>query len=354
MRRFLPAAALSLLLATPALASEGLPDLQIENLQVPQPVRAGEEVRLDLQVVNRGLAPTGGARVCLRVDGKTVGTWRLREHLPPGSREKVQLRWTPDREGTARLAVEVDPDRAIPEAEEANNLQETSVEVAAGLQVDLELVELVAPQPLRQGSAGEILVRVANPGDAPAWSVHVRLLRDGQPVAERTVRGELPPKATRSIPLSWIPKESGDAELVATVDLGARSSEASSDNNTLRATFPVLPRAAVNLQALRLEAPELRVGREALVQAVVRNDGDLPAFGCKVTLLVDGVPVAMGNSQSGLEAGDEVRVPLRWTPDRPGTARLEMEVEARASGQERATDDNRAALEVQVSERKER
>lgn len=332
-----------------------LADLQVEDLEVPHPLRVGEEARLELEVANRGDLGTGGARVVLLVDGQPAGTWRLQKHLKPGNRESVRLGWTPTREGAVTLVVEVDPDGAIPELDETNNRNEgVSVDVAARRQPDLQPLELLAPQTLRQDTPGELLVRVANEGDAAAHSVHVQVSRpDGRLLVERTVRVDLAPNSSRSIALAWIPSESGDLELVATIDPQGRYAEASRDNNTLHGVVNVQPRAAADLQAVRLDAPALRAGREARLEAVVRNEGDLPVFGCRVVLLVDGQPTAIGNSQSGLEPGDEVRVPLKWTPEQPGPHKLTFEVEARAAGPERNLQDNAAApLEVEVAEPK--
>lgn len=369
MRFSIQAAALGLLLLSPALTSVAgaepgppapgatgpealesqlLPDLQVEEFSVPRDLRAGQEALLEVRVANRGQAETGGARVRLRVDGRVVGTWRLQQHLFPGDRERVPLRWTPEKAGNGTFSVEVDPDGGVAESDEGNNVREAPFVVAERPQVDLEAKALVAREPLREGSPGEVLVTVSNRGEAPAHSVRVRLVLEGRTVAERTVRAELPPRATRALPVSWIPDRAGDLELTAELEVGAGSDEASREDNRVRALLPVAPRLAADLAAVRLECPSLLLGKEAQMQAVVRNAGDLPVFGCRVFLLADGVPVASANAPSGLEPGDEIRVPLTWTPDRAGTRTLQIEVQAHQGTTERSLEDNRASLEVTV------
>lgn len=331
------------------------PDLQIQDLKLPKGLRAGEPVRIDMRVVNEGEAATGGARVVLLVDGKAVGTWRMQKRLKPGYSEAVRMSWTPDGSGTFTLVAAVDPDEAVAEADEANNRQEVAAEVAERRQPDLQAAEILPSGDLRQGKPSEILVRVANRGTAEAHSVALQLKAGGQVVAERTVRLDIAPGASRAIPLTWIPRTAGLLALEVLVDPQGRYPEATRDNNAVRGSAEVLPQAAADLQAVRIDAPEdLVVGRETRLEAVVRNEGDLPAFSCRVFLLVDGEPTAVGTSPSGLDPGAEVRVPLKWTPDQTGSRKLEIEVETRASGADRSLSDNRTSSQVEVGEPKGR
>lgn len=331
------------------------PDLQIQDLVVPKGLRAGDPVRIDLRVANEGEVPTGGARVELLVDGKPVGTWRMQKRLKPGNTENVRLSWTPDRDGSFTVVAVVDPDDAVAEADETNNRMEATADVAERRQPDLLAQELLPSGDLRQGKPSEILVRVANKGTAPAHSVALELKADGQVVAERTVRLDIAPGSARAIPLTWIPKTAGPLSLEVAIDPKGRYPESSRENNTIRGKGEVLAQAAADLQAVRIDAPDsLVVGRMARLEAVVRNEGDLPAFSCRVFLLVDGEPAAVGTSPSGLDPGAEVRVPLKWTPERTGSMKLEIEVETRASGADRSLADNKTEAQVEVVEPKER
>lgn len=332
-----------------------LPDLQIRDLSLPKGARAGEPANLGLRVVNEGEAPTGGARVGLLVDGRPAGTWRLQQRLKPGQGEAVTLAWTPAKAGPRALTVVLDPDGAVAEAEEGNNREEAAVEVAEARKPDLLAQEILPSGELRQGRPAEVLVRVGNKGTAAAHSVVLQLKVGGEVAAERTVRLDIAPGGERAIPLTWIPKAAGPVALEVVVDPQGRYAEGSRENNTARRDLAVLPAAAPDLQAVRLDAPDrLVVGREVRLEAVVRNEGDLPAFSCRVTLLVDGEPAAVGSSHAGLDPGGEVRVPLRWTPERVGSARLEFVVETRSAGAERNPEDNRAGATFEVGEPKER
>lgn len=330
-------------------------DLQIQDFAVAKGTRVGEPLHVDLRVVNEGEVATGGARVALLVDGQPAGTWRMQKRLKPGHSENVRLSWTPASPGTYTVTAVVDADDAVVEADEANNRQEGTAEVAERRAPDLQAQEILPSGDLRQGKPSEILVRVANKGTAPAHSVILQLKADGQVVADRTVRLDIAPGNSRAIPLTWIPKTAGPVDLEVTVDPQARYAEVSRDNNVVKEKADVLAQAAADLQAVRLEGIEdLVVGRAARLEAVVRNEGDLPAFSCRVFLLVDGSPAAVGTSPTGLDPGAEVRVPLKWTPDHTGPMKLEIEVETRAASADRSLEDNRASAQVEVAEPKER
>ncbi|RLF14010.1 MAG: hypothetical protein DRJ97_07025, partial [Thermoprotei archaeon] len=107
-----------------------LPDLTVEFTKLPSEPVAGESYTVEVKVSNIGEREAGAFKVRLEVDGKVIGE-EVVEVLAAGASKTVEFTWTPEAEGTYTLKATVDPENAVAESNEANNVATASVIVKA-------------------------------------------------------------------------------------------------------------------------------------------------------------------------------------------------------------------------------
>ncbi|MDD4313952.1 NosD domain-containing protein [Methanoculleus sp.] len=110
---------------------EALPDLAVTSLEVPASASTGTTYTVTATVENTGDAAAPGTAVALAVDGTEVGRKEI-SALGPGGSATVAFAWTPSASGTMEVAVQVDPDCTVTDANRANNLRSGSVAVEGG------------------------------------------------------------------------------------------------------------------------------------------------------------------------------------------------------------------------------
>jgi subtilase family serine protease len=103
----------------------------------PEHPIVGEQVRLELTIVNRSGNDARGVRVTLFAGKNEIAS----NTADVGARQKVRtsLLWTPKAAGTYSLVAIVDPDRRFVEENRADNVISTVVAVSAAGQQDAEL-----------------------------------------------------------------------------------------------------------------------------------------------------------------------------------------------------------------------
>lgn len=312
--------------------------LGIEALEVPtKEVYAGEKVEVMVRVANLGEGAVGGTTVVLLEEGKEVARQRLLRRLGSGSKENVAFDWIPRQAGTLALSAALDPASSEP----APNV---AVKVEPARQAELAIESVSFDAPPRENAACLVTVRVVNRGNAATFAIPVELKVGSTVVARKTERGRFEAGSIIDVPVRWVPKGGGSLNLVAAL-AGA------SQGTTVK--VDVLGKPGVNLKVVRVEVPgKVLAGRPTQFVACVVNTGEIPAFSCTVTLKEGGMPVASARAEESLEPGHEVKVPLSWTPGRPGPGTVVAEVESGGPGLESTTEDNRTEVQFEVLEPK--
>lgn len=147
----------------------GAPDNLVVRISLP----AGSTYRAAYDLA--GAVP--GAFVCAHRGGAVVecsgGTV---ESL--GSRAIRIQTFAPAPQGTARIQAIVDPDNAVPEADETNNSADETTQIKAGeitevqgTYIDLKVKSIVAPVEVGTSSTLDYAVTIENPGAADAFDV---------------------------------------------------------------------------------------------------------------------------------------------------------------------------------------
>ncbi len=226
--------------------------------------------------------------------------------------------------GPRLLRVRVDPDDAIPEADESDN----DVEVGLGDARTNELEVVAATQSAAEVRVGETLTvtaEVRNRGTLDVPSIPVQLARDSGAGPEELARASVgvPAGASRVVTLDWIPvTPEEDAPLVVRVDPFDLLHERREDDNArplrLRVRASGLPNLVVTGAEVGVTPDPPLEGQAAAVTAVVRNTGE-SASGAFVVRFFTGDPDAGGVSLgeapvASVEPGGARAVTLDWTP----------------------------------------
>lgn len=163
-----------------------LPDLQITELQISEPLLAGEKMQITYTVVNRGTVATHTDRwaddfyFCTTSAFDVTKAIQLssRAHngkLEPDSSYTCTVEYTipPSLQGNYRCFVRTDAADAIVEADEQNNLSSQQVYVNNGNDrpVDLVIRAISMPATIIAGQPVTITYTVANRGEYPATGI---------------------------------------------------------------------------------------------------------------------------------------------------------------------------------------
>ncbi|WP_168169243.1 CARDB domain-containing protein [Thermococcus sp. 5-4] len=100
--------------------AERLPDLVVLNVSVPSIMQAGDNVTVNVTVLNSGNASASDVNVTLYADSDILGS-ALISALNPGANVTLSFNWTPEYAGIYNLTAVVDPDNSIEEFNESNN-----------------------------------------------------------------------------------------------------------------------------------------------------------------------------------------------------------------------------------------
>ncbi len=159
--------------------SEGF-DLAVATSQLqvlPEAPELGEDVRIRARVRNAGTVDAPASELALELE--TPQGWdqlqRRTVTALAGAQVDVDFVWRPEREGLHRLRVSADPDNALAELDEVNNLAPFDVEIGRSIEPDLLVVPgsvRVTPGVPLQGRALDVAASVRNigAGRAPANS----------------------------------------------------------------------------------------------------------------------------------------------------------------------------------------
>jgi hypothetical protein len=224
-----------------------LPDLAVnasETLVSPAPpISVGTAVTFDATLRNLGAVDAADAVVRFTdgvPPGIPIGTDITVSSLPAGGSVPVQRTWNAGPAGLHQLCVATDPDRAIIEANETNNVACVDVLVTASPQTRPDYVP-DAPQPtppLRTGLSQPVSlsIQVLNQGNASgnatATIAFYNASTPGNPFATALVPQLLPSEVSVRFAATWIsPATPGAHDVSANVDYGNSLSEWDEANN---------------------------------------------------------------------------------------------------------------------------
>ena len=223
---------------TVAVKPKPLPDLTPTSITVvPYEPSVGENCTVNVTVLNVGTAESPQFEALLKADGLTVQTLTV-EKLPVNGLAVLRFAWTPTTSGNYTLTVIVDPDDAVEELDEANNILSVTVTVKALPDLTVEIVNL--PESFETGREYSIDVLTRNIGEGDAGAFNVRLEFDGHLIGVETVEA-LPAGSDRTITFTWRPEEAGRYVLRATVDPENAVREVNEANNVAEVEVTVAP-----------------------------------------------------------------------------------------------------------------
>jgi subtilase family serine protease/flagellar hook assembly protein FlgD len=309
------------------------------------------EVRVLVQNAGRSAATTSVA-VYDPVEGPDpVGSAPV--DLDARSSVELAVPVTISRPGPRWLRLVVDPDEAIPEEDEGDNVAD--VRLGDARTHDLEVVAAsLSKEDVVVGETVTVTVEVRNRGTLDVADVPVQLGWEGSGSVSELARAVLALPAGEAVlaTLSWTPLEAADdLPLVARVDPFDLLRERREDNNALPLRLRVRPSGLPNLVVSGGDvavAPDPPVeGHPATVSAVVRNTGTSASGAFAVGIFLgdpDAGGALLGEVEvADVEAGGERAVSLGWNVvGLRGTVGVFVVADVRQEVAESVETDNRA------------
>ncbi len=256
---------------------------------------------LNVSFVAENLGQAAVDDVPIRIYGWRFGELRalatIIRTLPAQGRVAISTSITIDDLDISRINVEIDPDNATVEANEANNRAEATIDRQPTVDLALLTAEVVLPQNPQQGTPTSVTLVVRNLGtrDSPTTRLRVSVRRPDNSVVilgEPQIQVAAGGSTTRNLPLT--PTQSGAHRLLAAVDPDNAVVEIREDNNNVDLAFDV---AASTLPNLRIDpagwqsspSPALQ-GQPATVRVRVHNNSAHNAV--ESTLELRSAPIA--------------------------------------------------------------
>ncbi len=329
-------------------------------------VVAGDLVRLDLELVNRGTEPVTGLQVGISsTAGDPPVTLPIRllevaEPLEPGEVRPLSLDWRPPVADPAlRLSVEVDPARLVDDADRSNNTAELVLSVGPSLLPNLVASHAAItfdPEPALQHGVVYIGATVANPTDNPTGAFAVRLWIDeigGGTLAGETFVPGLGPGESATVNADWTVDQMADRLVWLEVDGDDTVTEFDEDDNRDFRVLDVesIPDLVVTSGQLRLDPAYPHTGEPVGLEVTVLNAGDQEATDVGVELAVAGGSVVDSTTIPSIEGGAAATVTLVW-PGAPTAGDTTLRVSADPAGSivELEESNNQAEVAVTVQD----
>ncbi len=326
---------------------------------------AGDPVMLSFDVVNHGTEPVSGLQAGVTAtsgDPPVATPVRLLDldpALAPGEARTVDLEWRPPTADPGWLvAVEVDPNHLVSDADRSNNAAEISVPVAPSPLPNLVASHTVVsfdPAPALQHQPVHITAGVANLSDNDCGAFTVRLRLDeagtGPLIAEAVLPG-LAAGSSTVVEADWTVDEMADRLVWLEVDTGNEVAEFNEDDNVDFRVLDVetLPDLVVTAGQVTVDPRFPHSGQVVEVDATVLNAGDQPAGAHEVELVVDGVVVGTA-TVAGIAGGSIAEVGFDWpTAGVAGAATLVVVADGSDAIVELDEGNNAAELSVMVQD----
>ena len=327
---------------------------------------AGEELTVEVAVVNHGTAPITGVPVVLETTepGNQHELARQIVTVAPGAEVSVSLSWRASIVGDAvPLRVRADPFDLLHETNEADNEVAFSVKVRPSSRADLAVVGGdigFDPDPPREGLPAAIRVRVRNLSGVDAGPFVVRTYL-GDPaqdarIAEVRVTG-LAAHAETLVELPWTSVAvRGLQGVFAVIDADGEVDEYDETNNQTFRAFGILglPDLVLTAGDIVLQPAYPRAGEPVTVRATLHNLGGQSASNVRVRALegapTTGTPIAEATIDN-LEPTAAGTVEFTWTPAAPpGERTLSVVVDPEGAILEQSEGNNQVQRSVLVQD----
>ncbi|MBW2617794.1 MAG: hypothetical protein JRC92_02825 [Deltaproteobacteria bacterium] len=326
---------------------EARPDLSVRFQGLGSNQCLGKDpLKIQAVVRNSGRKASPATEVILRhgydrLASRPVGP------LAPGEAKTVDFFWIPERTGSHRLYLIVDPQGLIDEANEDNNDQSRTVNLRDcrpslsaqphGLK---EVVHLGPDQP-------PFSLRVVNQGLSRAEEVSLILKIDGQEV-ERKKLDDISRGQAKVVAFDWRPKKIGTHLVEMIVDPEERIDEANRSDNTISVLIEFRgPINDLEVVGLATEPAKPVVGRPYEIKAQVANHGPKSVHDLEVIFLVNGETV----SRTAIEIvrpGGQRKITALAPPLTPGPVKIMVQVDPDNRYQEMDETNNALELELQA------
>jgi len=241
----------------------------------------GDPVTLTVDVSNQGVVPANNVLVRFK-DNATKIVDIIIPKIVPHQTVRLQTVWTAVNPGIHNLSVIVDPDGAIPEMEEHNNENSTTVTVWGIAELSITMIDVtVVPSSPGTNTSTTISIVVHNIGDKDAnnlnWSLTDIVPIGPQPVV-RYFKMNVAAGGTTNAAVSWGPTVPGAHTLLIKLNVGIPPipENVHSNNNV---SYPVTVRNYADFSATGLQfTPSMpHVGDLLYIDATVTNVGETTA-----------------------------------------------------------------------------
>ena len=323
-------------------ATNDRPDLAVQTADIDLSPAAishfPQAMTLTATVANRGLVPATGAVVALYADGIQEADKVAEKVLdvPAESSATVSFDFVIKKGGFHRYWLVADPDDAIAEIRETNNLAIKQIQSNPSYDFAVTDAELeVSPASVQEGQPVSMAVSVVNRGTRPAFSLPVSFFVGSGPRRKlaASTKVDLPPAGRVRASVQWIADQVGrDMAVAAVVDPDNAFAELDETNNQANGILTVLgdPRPDVHVAAadILLEPQSPLQGQAATVRVTVSNRGGSEARDVSLALarhragmkplVINTVTIPSlqaGQSRQVAIAWPEVRVKDRWLVD---------------------------------------
>lgn len=227
--------------------------------------------------------------------------------------------------GTAGFSVRVDPENAIPETNEQNNLAERNINVAIPPGVNLRPMTgsmIGTPNPLVQSAPAQLALSILNAGTGTTDPFVVRAFIEGDPgtpdraIGERTVSAFAATEIrTIQVPIASVPL-AGNRVVYARLDADNSVAETNETDNTIGRSFDIVggPDLAITPALISLSPIRPVAGQPLTVRARVRNLGSAAgafAMRLRAGLQPSGAILAADQTIAALAPNSEAEV--SWT-----------------------------------------
>jgi subtilase family serine protease/flagellar hook assembly protein FlgD len=254
----------------------------------------GEILDVDVALRNTGTRPLGSIAVGLfyETGGGFRSAYVVNLPLSPGETSVVRLSWKANITGVVPLELRADPDNALSESNEGDNVLPVAVEVTPSTLPNLTLssAEVAAtPEPLLEGQTARLEARVRNLGDGPAGSFSVRFFAANTAIGSAAVSG-LGPREERLVAVDWNPVHGrGDTPVEVAIDADREVEEIDEEDNEVFRVFDIvgLPDLLATSAQLVLTPAFPRSGEAVSIEASFQNAGEQAASLLRAELRLD-------------------------------------------------------------------
>jgi subtilase family serine protease len=269
-----------------------------------------DDVALTAKVVNNGGASASDVVVRFFDEGNPLGAAVIPSLAADGGFEFATIQTTLAAAGTRQIQVVVDPDNAVIETDEEDNVRSETIDVhLPAPDLTASLISLSNNTPV-VGDSVEIAMTVGNQGELNAAAFDVEFSKDGTAFGTVRIPGlEAGTETVVTLPASF--ENIGQHTVSLVVDAGSEIAEISEFNNQSSRQLEVLATPLPDLQIVgsdfTLSNTNPQAGESVTVSIPVANVGGAAARDVSAQLQIDGhtignattVPADIDPGQSG-------------------------------------------------------